>query len=173
MRAVFLDFDGVLNRKVGRWESDLVGRLNQITDETGAKIVVHSSWRWGRTLDQIRYILTTYHHGVPVTGEVIDLCPVPARYKWTPAGLWVSDADFAIFRGKIATNDERAIAIQKWLNKHPGVSRYVILDDSDALGHFIGTPEFIQTDAQVGLTDAHVQRAIRHLGVIEQVSDTP
>jgi len=164
--VVFLDFDGVINHGHGPWLKHLVERLNQITDRTGAKIVVHSSWRWGRTLDQIRVVLThrNYHKGVPVTGEILDVCPSPLHYQMKPSGLWVSDGDFAAFKGDIETNDERAIAIQKWLDAHPGqVKNHVILDDSPNLGHFVGSKGFIQTQTRVGLTDAHVSRAILHL----------
>jgi len=163
MLIVFLDFDGVLNKGAGRWEKDLVTRLNRITDRTGAKIVVHSSWRWERSLEKIRKILTTYHWGVPVTGEILSLCPSALFYK-TKAGIYVSDGDYDAFRGDIETKDERAIAIQRWLNEHPGqTKRFVILDDSPNLGHFVGTPEFIHTRQTVGLTDAHVDHAIKHL----------
>jgi len=165
MLVVFLDFDGVINRGAGRWVKHMVELLNRITDETGAVIVVHSTWRWGRTLAKIRHILTrpAYHEGLPVKGLVQDVCPSAIMYK-TPAGFWVSDGDFDAFRGDIETKDERAIAIQRWLNEHPSlVERYVILDDSPHLGHFVGTPEFIQTDQRVGLTKDLADRAIQHL----------
>jgi len=163
MLVIFLDFDGVINPGFGRWKKALVARLNSITDQTGAKIVVHSSWRWSRTLEQIRHILTKHHDGLPVTGEILDLCP-SANFYQTRAGIYVTDGDFDAFRGNIETRHERAIAIQRWLNEHPGeIKRYVILDDSPHLGHFVGTPEFIQTDTHIGLTADHVKRAVLHL----------
>jgi len=117
MLAVFLDFDGVINRGSGRWVIPLVEQLNRITDRTGAKIIVALGAHPRRTA-----------------------------------------------KGDIETNDERAIAIQRWLNEHPGeVERFVILDDSPNLGHFVGTPEFIRTEQWVGLTHEQADRAIRHL----------
>jgi len=163
MLVVFLDFDGVINRGSGRWLRHLVERLNRITDQTGAKIVVHSSWRWERTLDQIRHVLKVHVEETPVTGEVYDLCPSPLLYK-TKAGIWVSDGDFAAYRGDLPTRDERAIGIQRWLDEHPGlVKRFVILDDSPRLGHFVGRPEFIRTRQQEGLSQGQASRAILHL----------
>lgn len=163
MLAVFLDFDGVINRGAGRWQRPLVEQLNRITQRTGAKIIVHSSWRWGRSLDELRKVLTAYHLGVPVTGEVYDVCPSALHYK-TSGGIYISDGNFAAFKGDIETNDERAIAIQRWLNEHPGeVERFVILDDSPNLGHFVGTPEFIQTVQYIGLTPEQADKAIQHL----------
>lgn len=53
MKLVFLDFDGVLvNREAlmrgfpGYGHPDCVAALNKILDQTGAKIVVSSSWRF-------------------------------------------------------------------------------------------------------------------------------
>jgi hypothetical protein len=173
MKVVFLDFDGVINAGSGRWLRALVERLNRITDATGAKIIVHSSWRTDRPVELLRHILQTYHYGIPVTGEVYDACPFPHGKK-TEGGIWVTDGGWASFKDGIESNDERCIAIQRWLNEHPGVvTRYVILDDSTALGHFVGTPEFICTRTHIGLpgesrsndglTDEHVRRAIYHL----------
>ncbi len=163
MLVVFLDFDGVINRGSGYWLRVLVERLNRITDQTGAKIVVHSSWRWSRNLEQIRIVLRKHHEGLPVSGEVYDLCPSPL-FRPTKSGIYVNDENFDAFRGDIEAHDERAIAIQKWLNEHPGlVERYVILDDSPNLGHFVGTPEFIRTRQQDGLSEAQTSQAILHL----------
>ena len=163
MKVVFLDFDGVINRNSGRWLVELVERLNRITDQTGAKIVVHSSWRADRSVEELRRGLTTYHYGQPVTGEVYDATPFPV-HSMTPAGIWVDDGGWADFKGDIESNDERCISIQRWLDAHPGlVTKYVILDDSPDLGHFVGTPAYIQTIQNVGLTDSHVMRAVYHL----------
>lgn len=159
MKIVFLDFDGVINRGHGPFLPDLVARLNRITREAQASIVVHSSWRWARSVRQLKDILDE----AGVIGPVIDKCPCPVTYQQTPDGLWVGEDDWESFKGDIATNDERAIAIQKWLNEHPGVTRYVILDDCTALGHFVGTPAFLRTDMREGLTDRHVEQAILHL----------
>lgn len=59
---------------------------------------------------------------------------------------------------------DRPWAIQTWLNDHPGeVERFVILDDSGDLGHFVHTPEFIQTEESRGLTHDQACLAINHL----------
>ena len=66
MRIIFLDIDGVLNSEL--WYKEvkyanleekhfspaLVENLNTITDQTGAKIVVSSSWRKNKTLEQLK-----------------------------------------------------------------------------------------------------------------------
>lgn len=160
MLVIFLDFDGVLNLGYGAGNPDLVAHLNRITDFTGAVIVVHSSWRWSRSVEKLRAVL----QGWGVTGTILDKCPSPQRTQQTLSGLYVDTSDWLAFKGAVESNDERCIAIQNWLNAHPGeVKRYVIFDDSSALGHFVGKPEFLQTKMSEGLTKDHADRAIKHL----------
>ncbi len=160
MLVIFLDFDGVLNRGYGAGDPDMVAILNRITEFTGAVIVVHSSWRWSRSVPELRAVL----QGWGVTGTVLDKCPSPLNTQPTFSGLYVDTADWLAFKGAVESNDERCIAIQTWLDDHRGqVKRYVIFDDSSALGHFVGKPEFIQTRMSDGLTTAHADRAIKLL----------
>lgn len=160
MRIVFTDFDGVINQGSGPWLPDLVERLNRITDQTGAKIVIHSTWRYGRSLDTLRNVLTTYHLGVPVTGEILDKCPSPYNWSRADGDVHVEEADWVKFKQEIESDHERCIAIQRWLDDHPEVERYVILDDSARLGHFVGTDQFIKTTMWVGIREGHVERAV-------------
>jgi hypothetical protein len=57
----------------------------------------------------------------------------------------------------------RGLEIQDWLDNHPGVTDFVILDDSSDMAHLM--PKLIQTDDATGLTQAHVAPALRLLGV--------
>ena len=64
MPVLFLDVDGVLNRTGFRpmtsvglrsWiEPELAAHLNHVCMATGAALVLSSSWREGRTLDELR-----------------------------------------------------------------------------------------------------------------------
>ncbi len=66
MKIIFLDIDGVLNHMYWLkkmkgvegdkkfFDPDCVRRLNTITDKTGAKIVLSSSWRIGKTKEQLK-----------------------------------------------------------------------------------------------------------------------
>lgn len=156
---VFLDIDGVLhgygqtdNRKAaqakrsGMAESDLaeieatwfypeqVARLNRITAAYGAAIVVHSSWRFAHSADDLQAIFRAAGIDAPVLGT-------------TETSI-----------------HERAASIISWLSDHASVSRYVVLDDEDLTdAPFIGD-NAVALDGQVGLTDADVKRAIRLLG---------
>lgn len=160
MLIIFLDFDGVINRGYGVGDPRMVTLLNHLTDFTGAVIVVHSSWRWSRSVPELREVLV----GWGVKGTVLDKCPSPLSAQPTLAGLYVDTSDWLAFKGTIESDDERCIAIQNWLDTHRGdVKRYVIFDDSSALGHFVGTPEFIQTRMSEGLTKDHTDKAIKIL----------
>src|SRR4051812_35357809 len=80
-KIIFLDFDGVLNsqlwykaRKTSQWRPgdhdlspDSVKLLNVLVKQTGAKVVVSSTWRLNRTVEELQTILD----GVGFDGEVI------------------------------------------------------------------------------------------------------
>ena len=56
-KIIFLDFDGVITTYASKWEIDNEKCLlvKKICDETGAKIVISSSWRYStveKTIDQ-------------------------------------------------------------------------------------------------------------------------
>jgi hypothetical protein len=156
MKIIFLDIDGVLNHQnwyeyrhknidmkllseeYPKYEFDpnSVECLNWITDATGAKIVVSSSWRHGRTVEQLKELLTS----VGVTGEVIDKTPSfgsPTRYDSVekpvytiPRGCeidyWLDTQDFQRINW--------SIEIQKEYAAKSKISNYIILDDdSDML----------------------------------------
>jgi hypothetical protein len=109
MKVLFLDIDGVLNSshfledlKSGQDAicPDMVAQINKVTDATSCKIVISSTWRLYWDLEDLIQILRKYG----LTGDVIDKTPD-----------WRSGRD-----------DE----ILAWLTKHPGVSRFAVVDDS-------------------------------------------
>lgn len=152
MKVIFLDIDGVLNdhsvaatRGISQYcgiQSDKVALLNQITDKTGAKLVISSAWRYmvhgkAMTLQGFEYMMIT--HGL--SGEII--------------GLTREDEKF----------DTRKHQILDWLinsGSYVGLNEYVILDDLDLELSDFGN-RFIQTDGTVGLTQKEVDRAVEIL----------
>ena len=152
---VFLDFDGVINASGGDVTPAHIARLNTVTDSTGAGIAVHSSWRWSRTLDEIQNILRNWG----VTAPFIDVCPAPKLVH----GIIQYFVDWDEYVAGVPSSDERCIAVQRWLWKHPETKAYVILDDSSKLGYFVDTPQFLKCDTDIGITDTHVARAIELL----------
>ncbi len=165
MKIIFLDFDGVLNslqsfkywdkkRNQQDWEKDLrdaqVSLLEYMADEfcpicvnnveeliirtPGVKIVVSSSWRVGRTIEDLKQIL-----------------------KFSPT---IGDAIIDVTE---SLHSKRGNEIQKWLDEHPEVTDYVILDDdSDMLDS--QQKNFVKTAFMHGFQYGDMLWALRVLG---------
>lgn len=67
-KIIFLDFDGVLNsqlwyirtkgnREIDDLDTEAIGFLNTLIKNTGAKVVVSSTWRLNKTVDELQEIL--------------------------------------------------------------------------------------------------------------------
>lgn len=156
MKVLFLDIDGVLNSHAfwkRRKEQNLsmdhkidplaVELLNKITDESGAKIVVSSTWRlpyvWNKQFD----MLVTKMRQIGLTAEVIGMTP---------------DHNKSYGRGG---------EIQAWMlqARQDGmeIESFVILDDDSDMDHLM--PFLVKTTMTDGLQDTHVQAAIEILNV--------
>ena len=125
-------------------DRDAVARLNWIIAETGAKVVISSSWRKLFEPAEMHSLLA--EHGF--VGEIIGE---------TPRG------DEEELRGTYGHPEHyyRGYEIDFWLRQHPEVNRFVILDDgSDMVMH---VHRLVQTDAQEGLLDEHAELAIAML----------
>ncbi len=157
MRVVFLDIDGVLNchsylaglaARVGAYDrndhemidSVAVERLNRIVERAGAKVVVSSSWRWAHTLQVIARMLALRGF----RGEAVGATPHQGKM---PSGLWAGEV--------------RGHEIQAWLDAHPAVERFTILDDSTDMAHL--APYLVRTYFETGLQDEHVEQAVAML----------
>lgn len=138
MKVLFLDIDGVVNKRdnydrsknMGPYPIDsycafLVGR---ITLSTGCKVVLSSSWR---------------HHPEGVQNvsqrvvELLDKTGTEGKYR----------------------GDE----VQAWLDRHPEVDKYAILDD-DMDFYVYQAPNYFKTRFEDGLTDEIAEAVINHLG---------
>ena len=146
--VLFLDMDGVLNGHDYDPKAEsctirpaCVARLNRVLDETGAVVVLSSAWRYmvllgAMTLDGFGYMLRT--HGVR---------------KCRIIGTTAKDT-------QVEDPEERGRQIRAWLDAHPEVTRYVVVDDMKA--GFSGLP-IVRTDGLVGLTDADADAIISSL----------
>lgn len=158
MKVIFLDIDGVLNvipqghdAYGGIFHPEFVDNLERIINETGAKIVISSSWRHSG----LQKILNMWKfRNLP--GEVIGVTPDLYRR-----------VDFEGER-KMVRGDE----IQAILDQQPEITNYVILDDDDdmlsgQIGNFVQTSNNINhpdcIDIGYGLTNECTNRAIRIL----------
>lgn len=140
MKILFLDIDGVVNcATTAQRHRGAIGidpyrafMVGQIVLETGCEIVLSSTWRLGEESRE------------EVRKQVypfIDITP----------NLW-----------KAKENKIRGDEIKDWLDKHPEVEKYAILDDdSDMLPEQM--PNFFQTTWAEGLTEEIKKKLIEHL----------
>lgn len=162
MKVIFLDFDGVLNvipqghdYYGGIFHPEFVENLRRIINETGAKLVISSSWRHGG-LERMRKMWE--HRQYP--GEIIGITP---DLRWR-----TKDSDLDRNEDKMVRGDE----IQSILDQHPQISNYVIIDDDNDMlpsqrGNFVITSNNINhpdcIDIGYGLTNECTNKAIRIL----------
>ena len=144
IKILFLDIDGVLNSHAywkkliplnilpdDKIDPEAVQRLNQITDATGAFIVVSSTWRMAYTHNFLG--LRQMLENVGVTGRVLGMTPVD--------------------------NQARGGQIQDWMTtSFRDIDAFVILDDDSDMLHL--TKFLVKTNYADGLQDVHVQKAI-------------
>ena len=141
MKVVFLDIDGVLNNISLLYhygfdyiDRDMVVLFANIIKRTGAKIVLSSTWRLDDTSREIVSRILA-DYGL----DVFDKTP---KIEGSP----------------------RSEEISSWLDEHPDVLRYAILDDNSDAG--IGMEgSFFKTDAENGLDSDTAERITAHLGV--------
>jgi hypothetical protein len=146
VKFLFLDFDGVLNSSVflhgkkTRRDEDMfdpraVERLTRVLDQTGARIVVSSSWRHGRDATELEGLL----HRVGL----------PARHR---------------VAGVTGVGRTRGEEIRAWLFAYPGtVRRFAIVDDMSSMGRHLRAC-FVRTNPAVGLTDRNADQLLQILG---------
>lgn len=158
MKIIFLDIDGVLNvypqgrDKYGpKFHSNFVENLKEIINKTNAKIVISSSWK-SDGLD----ILKSMWRYRNLPGEIIDITP---------------DLYF-IYSEKEDDSYCRGDEIQLWLDKHPEIVNYVIIDDDDdmlqtQMNNFVRTSKNIKhpdcVDIGYGLTKICAEKSIKIL----------
>jgi DNA-binding LacI/PurR family transcriptional regulator len=140
---VFLDIDGVLipydltahgsSRAV--FSGSAISALNRITDQTGAKIIISSTWRYYHNLDALRRILA--QEGV--TGEIVD-----ALHTDYPADQAPSS---------------RGEEINHWLLEKHYKGPFVILDDDTAIDplnerhvHIMSSKCLSHSDAEMAIS---------------------
>ena len=175
MKIIFLDFDGVLNSH--NWykvrstfvdghsiqaqypfyeiDPSAITNLNRIISETGAKVVVSSTWRLGRTPTQLMDILKP----CGFVGEIIDCTPHMRFLKGyddsVPRGCeikgWLSAKGFSRTPW---SKQQQLEVIEK-----SQVKNYVILDDDiDML--YCQTEHFVNTSEFTGLTEEYAAKCI-------------
>ncbi len=140
--VVFLDIDGVLNNYTTRQVLPAGGigidpvnvtNLNKLIERVDVEIVLSSTWRLMYSLSSFNRLLERMGFKGQVWERTIEIM---AAYN-------------------------RGEEIQEWLDRHPDVTNFVILDDDNDMAHLID--HLVQTDAKVGLTIEDVKKAVLFL----------
>jgi aryl carrier-like protein len=164
-KVIFLDIDGVLNTKwwytqMNRntpkdkygyaFDPNAVSNLKKILDQTGADIVISSSWKsFGYSeLEEM-----WEERGLP--GKLIGITPNSVSDEM----LLNADLD------NMELLSIRAMEIKEWLSKNgKRISHYAIIDDMDNM-----LPEqqshFVKTDPEIGITKENANQVIAILGI--------
>ena len=159
-KIIFLDIDGVLNTE--DWHSRMtkdapkdefgyafdpvaVANLGYIIEETGAVIVISSSWKFYgvtklREMWKIRKL----------PGTILDITPNTISDEIL-MNANLDEIEFGVCRGN---------EIKEWLSKHKSeISNYVIIDDFDDL-----LPEqmchAVITNTLIGITESDAEKSI-------------
>lgn len=150
MKIIFLDVDGVLNSmtyieqkekeieaNLGYIDESTIKHLARIVEETGAKIVLSSSWR--SMFDQ------NMHPAFDAAAELIRL---------------LEKYNLALISKTEHIGSRRGDEVREWLNRHPNVSNFVILDDAPFPDWNELTKNWVKTSFTTGLTDEDATKAI-------------
>lgn len=161
MKVIFLDIDGVMNhispkvstpcRQVGdllvMTDPEKVYALNVLVDRHDFKVVLSSSWRhdpkWRETMRANGFLF-----------EFLDRTAVKTREIGGHNGGSVEDGTYRRSRGAV---------IRAWLDEHPEVERYAILDDEYDAG--FGHPDevFFKTRTFEGMLPKAFERLEAYL----------
>lgn len=147
MKVLFLDIDGVCNslayaqrNGMNLWHAtdpDLVALVRKIIKETKCEVVLSSTWR-------------LYPEARAVVKR--DVCHFIDVTKDMQAGAK---------RGVV----ERGVEVQEWLDRHPAVTHYAILDDES---DFLPNQWLFKTTFADGITEDIAQAVIDHLNAPER-----
>jgi hypothetical protein len=126
VKIIFLDIDGVMNNQVDYEFAELKGEnpekkedisprcmdlLNNLIEETGAKVVITSVWRYGKTTEEMQQLLD--RHGFK--GEIVGLTPALNRefvlrgneiYAWIKQNEKLIECPYYDFESYVILDDD-------------------------------------------------------------------
>jgi len=151
MKIIFLDIDGVLNtseymgsiqgseEEMKAIDPQAVKILNDLITDTGAKVVITSTWRRFVPFTEICYTLE--NKGLTNINSIIGM----TRYL--------------LPRKMSMPSTPRGKEIQEWINGFgsENITKFVIIDDDSDMVHLM--PNLIKINNKVGLTVQNADRA--------------
>jgi hypothetical protein len=155
-KAIFLDVDAVLNSARFCESKGLVADrqcvkyLKQIIERTNALVVMSSGWRLWFDDDM-----------QPEQGEALQLYNILIE---NDIELYDKTPDFSTeeIRTKRTFSHVKAKEILAWLEQNKDIEQYVVLDDLELKNEEINA-HLVQTNAEIGLTQMDVERAVEML----------
>jgi hypothetical protein len=143
MKIIFLDFDGVLNNLKSITDRQMfcptnMANLKRIVDETDAY-----------------FCLSTSHRYIPFSLAMFDM--ICKKYGFSNR-VYDKTKDNSEKASTIQGAQQRVQEIREWLEQHPEVTKWVVLDDMD-----MKINNFIRTNYLNGLTKDDADRAIHIL----------
>ena len=165
-KLIFLDIDGVLNHEIFYDErsqderaltlpyplSDIdpkkVSIINHIIEATGASVVISSTWRKSRTVEELQSLFEQ----AGFTGKIIGKTP-------------------SIYLDRYKVSVPRGLEIEEYLQQcfeydhHKRVTYCIFDDDSDMLLH--QKENYFWIDGYYGLTETIAEKAINLLNKME------
>lgn len=164
-KIIFLDLDGVLNTAnyydrlqhehlptediFGTlFDPNAVEQLSHIIDSTNAKIVISSSWRYSG-IASMRAMWKERH----LPGNLYDITSLFVADDYIRAHM--DDQSFDFYE---AMTSAREMEISAWLQEHPEVTNYVILDDLDSLRQH--EAHLVKINPKTGITNDDAEQVI-------------
>ena len=151
-KIMFLDVDGVLNSEVyykstshsendwSRFDPISVERIKKLVEEFSLQIVISSTWRYG-AVDRLMHELKN--------SKLIEYL----YHDWfTP----------------VIHPAHRGMEIKLWLDLHPEVKDYIIIDDDENMLEE-QMSRFVKTGLHEGMTEEHFNRVRAILSSVESV----
>lgn len=158
--VIFLDIDGVLNCETSKSrcgsylgiDKDKVKRLANIINATSADIILTSTWKIGWCRNPASNLIPSY-----------DAPAFDKAAKYLNNHLWKKGKLIVKDKTKERDLNYRGTGIRNYLNNHPEVTGWVVLDDvifPDFENEGI-LPHLVLTDFKIGLTDEDADFAIK------------
>ncbi len=159
LKFIFLDFDGVITTYNSRWniDGDKCLLIKKLCDETGAKIVISSSWRYATLEDTIEknhlndWILKDYCYDVTKRFYYSDL----EKYWMIPSRGIEIESFLENARDKTLSADVP----------------YIIFDDDVYDMLYCQREHVIKTDWKNGVTEEDIEKAIKILNQYDREED--
>ena len=125
-------------------------RVREICDRTGAKVVISSSWRYSGIAN-----MRAMWKARQLPGEIYDITSLHVADDYIQSQMENNPNDFDLYDAMILA---REMEIALWLEEHPEVTNYVILDDLDSFRQH--EAHLVKINPKTGITNDDAEQVI-------------